>query len=280
MEKRKINYFIATMALLAVCLVGQILCDKLNYDHILGWYLLRIVVFCVICAGVYILVLFLHKTGKVRRILSWTFGILLAGLTGFVLFIVIATAVDDYVYIGDGWSLSMVSISEDFRYMNSLTHWVGRGDTYYQHSDEDAVPISDKMEDREREPYLSAMQERSKASEIYYDYRGDTLLNIVGYIYGRWYVLLYTAAMLYWSFCAILILMRQKNRIRFAFMLMVLIPVMVSGWGVVLNAFGICYICLAPVFAYAYNFFDTLTVYWPFMAVFTAEALYMKRKDI
>ena len=192
---------------------------------------------------------------------------------GLILSVTTDTAIDDYVFIGDGYSLSIATVSEDFRYMNSLTHWIGKGDAYYQYSDEDAVPISEKLEAREKEPYLSAMQERSKASNIYYDYRGDTLLNIIGYMYGRWYVLLYAVAMLYWSFSATLLLTRQKNRIRFAFMLVMLIPVMVSGWGVVLNAFGICFICLPPVFAFAYNFIDTLLVYWPFMITYTAEAL-------
>ena len=273
MEKRNINYFVANVVLFAICLLGQIFCDILGYDHILWQYLLRTVIFCVICIGTYFLVHFLHKAGKIQRILSWVFGILVLGWICCVLFVAIDTAIDDYVSIGDGWSLSTASVSEDFRYMNSLTHWIGKGDTYYKYSDEDAIPISERLEDREKEPYLSAMQERSKAANIYYDYHGNTLLNIIGYMYGRWYVALYVAAMLYWSISAVLILTLQKNRIRFAFMLVVLVPVMVSGWGVVLNAFGICFISLTPVFAYAYNIIDTLLIHWPFMIVFTTEVL-------
>lgn len=41
-------------------------------------------------------------------------------------------------------------------------------------------------------------------------------------------------------------------------MLVMLIPVMISGWGIFLNAFGICYMCLLPVFAHAYNYTDVL----------------------
>lgn len=279
MEKRKINYFIATITLYAVCLLGQILCDGLGYDHVLGKYLFNSVIFCAVCIGVYFLVHFLQKTGKVRRILSWIFGLLLIGWTGYLLYFVFDTAVEDYVFIGDGWSLSMATVSEDFRYMSSLTHWLGEGDAYYQYADEDAEPVSEEWEAREQEPYLSAMRERSKAANIYYFYRGDTILNIIGYMYGRWYVLLYIAAMFYWSFSAILLLIRQKNRIRFGFMLVMLIPVLVPGWGVMLNAFGICYICLPPVFSHAYNYIDAFLCFWPFMIVYTAEVLCIERKE-
>lgn len=278
MEKRKTNYFIATVALYAVCLLGQILCDGLGYDHILGLYLFHSLIFCAVCAGVYFVVHFLQKTGKIRRILSWILGLLLIGWTGYLLYHVFDITADDSVFIGDGHSLSIVTVSEDFRYMNSLTHWIGEGDAYYQYSDEDAIPVSEEWEAREKEPYLSAMQERSKAENIYYYYRDDTILNVIGYMYGRWFVLLYIVAMLYWTFSAILILIRQKNRIRFVFMLVMLIPVLISGWGVVLNAFGICYVCFPPVFAYAYNYFDALLILWPFMIVFTAEVLCMEQE--
>ena len=280
MEKRKINYFIATAVLFAVCLLGQILCDGLGYECILGWYFLRIVIFCIICAGVCLLVHFLYKPGKVRRILSWVFHILMVALAGIVLLAAIIFAVDDVVYIGDGWSLSIATISEDFQYMNSLTHWIGRGDDYYKYSDEDAIPISEELKDREKEPYLSAMLERSKALNIYCDYHGETLLNVVGYMYGRWYVALYIAVMLYWSISAVLILTMQKRRVRFAFMLVMLIPVMVSGWGIVLNAFGLCYICLIPAFAYSYSVVDTLLAHWPFMIVFTVEMLCIEKWEM
>lgn len=73
----------------------------------------------------------------------------------------------------------MTTVSEDFRYMSSLTHWIGQEDAYYQYTDEDAEPISEKWEVREQESYLSAMQERSKAENIYYFYRGDTMLNVI-----------------------------------------------------------------------------------------------------
>lgn len=280
MEKRKINFFIATAILFVVCMLGQILCDDLGYEHIFGWYLLRAVIFCAICAVVYLIIQFLHKMGKVQRILSWVFRILVVSWICLVLIGTISTAVDDSVFIGDAWSLSIATVSEDFQYMNSLTHWIGKGDNYYKYSDEDAIPASEKFEDREKEPYLSAMQEHSKASNIYYDYHGNTLLNVVGYMYGRWYVALYTAAMLYWSISAVLVMTLQKQRIQVAFMLVILIPIMVSGWGVVLNAFGICFIFLTPVFAYSYNVIDTLLIHWPFMIVFTAEVLCIERREL
>lgn len=70
MEKGKINYLIAIVSLYAVCLLGQILCDGLGYDHVLGRYLFYSVIFCTACTGVYFVVHFLQKTGNVRRILS------------------------------------------------------------------------------------------------------------------------------------------------------------------------------------------------------------------
>lgn len=206
-------------------------------------------------------------------------GILLIGWTGCLLYNVFEITVDDYVFTGDGWSLSMATVSEDFRYMSSLTHWIGEGDAYYQYTDEDAEPVSEEWEAKEQEPYLSAMKECSKAENIYYFYRGDTILNIVGYMYGQWYVLLYIAAMLYWSFGVILPLIRQKNRIRFSFMLVMLVPVLVPGWGVVLNAFGLCYVCLPPVFAHANNYIDAFLCFWPFMIIYTAEVWCMERKE-
>ena len=51
MGKGKINYLIAMVSLYAVCLLGQILCDGLGYDHVLGRYLLNTVIFCTVCAG-------------------------------------------------------------------------------------------------------------------------------------------------------------------------------------------------------------------------------------
>ena len=96
------------------------------------------------------------------------------------------------------------------------------------------------------------MQECSKAENGYYYYRDDTMLNVIGYMYGQWYVLLYIAVML--------------------------IPVPISGWGVVLNAFSICYICFPLVFAYAYNYIDALLILCPFMILFTAEVLCMEQE--
>ena len=145
MGKGKINYLIAVVSLYAVCLLGQILCDGLGYDHVLGRYLLNTVIFFSVCAGVY----FLQKTGKVRRILSWMLGILLIGWTGCLLYNVYEIAVDDYVFTGDGWSLSMATVSEYFRYMSSLTHWIGEGDAYYQYTDEVAEPVSEEWEAKE-----------------------------------------------------------------------------------------------------------------------------------
>lgn len=127
MEKGKINYLIAIISLYAVCLLGQILCDGLGYDHVLGRYLFYSVIFCAVCTGVYFVVHFLQKAGKVRRILSWILGILLIGWTGCLLYNVFDLTADDYVFIGDGYSLSMATVSDDFRYMNSLTHWIGEG---------------------------------------------------------------------------------------------------------------------------------------------------------
>ena len=274
--KRRINFIIATILLFSVCLLGQILCDAMGYEQILGRYLLRTVIFCGMCVITYFLVRFLHRAGRIRRVLSWIFGILIIGWGCRILIFTVETAVDDYVFTGDGWTLSRAFVSEDFQYMADLTHWFGRVDAYYQYSDEDAV-MPYEPEDREKEPYLSAMLERSKAVRIYRDYHGRTLLNVIGYMYGRWYIVLYIIAMLYWSVSAVLMLPLQRNRIRLAFMTLLMVPVMVSGWGVVLNASGICYICLTPVFAYANSMMDTLQIHWPFMVVFTAEVMNLKR---
>ena len=34
--------------------------------------------------------------------------------------------------------------------MNSLTHWIGEGEAYYQYSDEDAIPVSEEWESRKK----------------------------------------------------------------------------------------------------------------------------------
>ena len=76
--------------------------------------------------------------------MSWIIGILLIGWVGYLLYFVFDTAVNDYVFTGDGWLISMATVSKDFRYMSSLAHWIGEGDAYYQYSDEDAIPVSEE----------------------------------------------------------------------------------------------------------------------------------------
>lgn len=64
MRKRKINYLIATIALYVVCLLGQILCDGLGYDHVLGKYLFNTVIFCAVCVGYILWYIFCKRREK------------------------------------------------------------------------------------------------------------------------------------------------------------------------------------------------------------------------
>lgn len=257
----------ATIGLFVVGLLGQLLCDHMGYGIGVGWYLLAMLVFLAMCTVMYSVTRFLERPGILFRILSWGLGLIVVTWAGIVLLQVVVSAKDDYCLYGNGWCLQGIHITEEYNYINRLTHWFGAGEPYYQYSDVQATPLTDTEAGWTQEPCLSASMERAKAESVFWDYRGTTILSVVSYRYGRWYLVLYSLVMIVWAINAICLVLKQTGVVRRLFLSVALLPLLICGCGSIFSALGFFYLYFGPLFCLPYFWQECVLVQFLFLSL-------------
>lgn len=279
--KKKLHcwYFIATGMLFAVGLLGQLLCDGLGYSIMTGKYLLYILCFVVVCAVCYGVLRLLHGKGRLRRGIAWVLGTIVVAWTGFCLLATGVAMGRDFCAYGNGWVLAGCSYSEEYRALSQLTHWFGAGEPYYQYTDADAVAEENHPDGLEQEPYQSASMERAKAAEVFWSYRGQALLNVVSYQYGRWYLLLYSLTVILWTVTAVGVVAAQRTVLLRVFWALILLPTLVFFYGAIGNALGWWYTMVAAPIFFAADLWEALMAQFFFLGLFSAAAWMLHHRD-
>lgn len=188
-----------TLALVLFAVLGQIACDRLGSVKGLSHQWITIALtFLEICVLV-VCVRFLSRPGKVLLFVRRILGATVIAFMLFIAYFLIFAAPDRVETYSTGWWIGAVDKLEEEQRLWSVSHWVGRGDAYYEYDDSLAeTPAKSEKEARE-EPYHSAVDERARAEIAYRYYDSDTMLNVLSYVYGRWVWLVYLAIAIAWT---------------------------------------------------------------------------------
>ena len=188
-----------TLALVLFAVFGQIACDQLG--SVKGMFrqwltvTLTLLEICGLLAGIR----FLTRPGRVLLVVRWILGAVAAAFMLFVAWMLIFVAPDQVETYGAGWWVGQVDKLEEEQHLWSVSHWIEKGDAYYEYDDSIvAVPSKSETEAME-EPYHSALDERARAEVAYAYYYSDTMLNVLSYMYGRWIWLVYLAIVITWT---------------------------------------------------------------------------------
>lgn len=252
-------------------------------DHSLGTsrYLLAILGFLFLSIVTCKLIVFFERPGLLFRLFSWLFGLSIVVWTVIVLIVAIVCSSDDYLLYGNGWAIQGIHISEEYRYIDDLTHWFGQGDPYYHYTDEQSVPTVDNAFGWTQEPCFSASMERCKANTVFWDYRGTSLLSVVSYRYGQWYFLLYCLVAVGWTIISVRLLLEQPGILRKLFLFIVLLPLLICGIGPIFSKLGFFYLYLWPLFSFPSHWQDWYIAQLFFMSIFISFCfLNYKRQHI
>lgn len=200
-----------TLALALFAVFGQVACDQLG--SVKGMFrqwltvTLTLLEICGLLAGIR----FLTRPGRVLLVVRWILGAVVAALMLFVAWMLIFTAPDRVETYGTGWWIGTVDKLEEEQRLWSVSHWAGRGDTYYEYEDSDAAEPAKSEKEAMEEPYHSAVDERARADVAYRYYYSDTMLNVLSYIYGRWVWLVYLVIVIAWTAAGIWVFLQVRG---------------------------------------------------------------------
>lgn len=188
-----------TLALVLFGVFGQIACDQVG--SVKGmfhqWNTLALTLLEICC--LLVCIHFLTKPGRVLLVIRRIVGVAVAVFMLFVSWMLVFTAPDQVVTYGTGWWIGQVDKLEEEQHLWSVTHWVGRGDAYYEYEDSDAAEPAKSEAEAMEEPYHSAVDERTRTEIAYRYYYSDTMLNVLSYLYGRWVWVIYLAIVIAWT---------------------------------------------------------------------------------
>ena len=194
---------VSTIALLLFGIMGQILCEMMDYTPCLQYYLARLLLVVGVGILAYGAVKLHDRENKVCRILAVILGSIILMWTLFIGYVYLAYQMDEFsrqVYYGDGSYLSVTEQSEEVRYMVSKSHLFGHGDPYYTYPDE--LAAVGKAAERTEE-MQAAVEERDRAKEVFWHFHCEVMLPVLSYIYGLWINVLYSFIVLAWCVGAV-----------------------------------------------------------------------------
>lgn len=188
-----------TLALVLFAVFGQIACDQLGSVKGMFRQWVTIALTLVEICGLLVCIRLLSMSGKALLVARRILGAVAAVFMLFVAWMLTFTVPDQIETYGADWWIGQVDKLEEEQHLWSVSHWIGRGDAYYEYDDSiAAVPAKSETEAME-EPYHSAVDERACAEVAYKYYYSDTMLNVLSYVYGRWVWLVYLAIVITWT---------------------------------------------------------------------------------
>lgn len=194
---------VSTIALFLFGIMGQVLCEKMGYTPCLQYYLVHLLL--VVGAGllVYGATRLFIRDHKVCRIPAVFMGSIILIWTIFIGYFYVAYQMDEdsrQVYYGNGSYLAITEQSEEIRHMISKSQFGGHGDPYYAYPD-GMVGEGDAVENAEE--IQAAVEERDRAEEAFWHFRGEVILPVLSYTYGLWINVLYSCIALAWCVGAV-----------------------------------------------------------------------------
>lgn len=188
-----------TLALVLFAVSGQAACDQLGSVKGLSRQWITIALTLLEICALVVCIRFLSRPGRVLLFVRRILGAAAVAFMLFVAWLLVFAAPDQVESYGTGWWIGQVDKLEEERHLWSVSHWVGRGDAYYEYDDSVAVVPAKSETEALEEPYHSAADERYRAEVAYEYYYSDTMLNVLGYIYGRWVWLVYLVIAIAWT---------------------------------------------------------------------------------
>lgn len=198
LDKNSRCWCCCTLTFVLFAVLGQLACNQLgtlrrSFPHLIT----VILTFCEV-AIIYFIAKGLARKGTAARIFAWIVGVITFLYMIFMSSLLIFGSPDSVEVYGAGWWIGQVDKQEEEQRLWSLSHWVGRGDPYYEYDDAIVATPAEKEAQAMAEPYHSALDERVRAETVYRYYYSDTLLNVLSYLFGRWVWLIYVAIAIIW----------------------------------------------------------------------------------
>lgn len=204
MTQKRIHFgwlTITVVALPTFGMVAQILCELMGNALYLRYFVCHLLFVCFVGVITYSITRFCMKRPEQCREFAYVLGSIVLLWTLLIGCFYISYQLDPenrYVFYGDGSYLAVAEQSAEVRYMISKCHLFQKGEPYFEHLDPSVSCITSEMMD--------------KATEVFWNYRGEMLLPVLSYTYGLWVIILYAILVLCWCIGVVKSFSRVKGK--------------------------------------------------------------------